>query len=61
MKLVGKTATFGNRLVKVYWDADWEEFQCVLYEGGKKVSAATYHTDCEVDANDTAIVMARGE
>jgi len=35
-----------DRVVKVYWDNEWEEFSAVLYvEGVKQVGATCYDTD----------------
>ena len=49
------------RRVRVLWDAEWEEYQCKLYQGTTLVAGATYHTNDKRDAYDTATVMVRGE
>ena len=61
MKLV-ETFKGTEKLVKVYWCKDWEEYQCKVYAVASGVSKiikdATYHTDDKNDAIMTARKMA---
>lgn len=49
----------GNRVVRVYWNSNWEEFRCVLNINNKTVKDATYFTNDKQDALDTAKIMVR--
>lgn len=53
------TATVGDRMVKVYRDAEWDEYRARLYVNGVLQPEADYHTDDRDDAKATAWAMAR--
>lgn len=47
----------GKVVVRVYWDYEWQEFQCTLSVDGKRFPDATYHTNDKDDAISTAGAM----
>ena len=49
-----KTHTDGNKMAKVYKDADFGEYRVKHYVDGKHQTKADYHTDDVSDANSTA-------
>lgn len=51
--------TFENRAVTVYWNSDFSEYQCKLSVNGVRKPDATYFTNDEDDAIDTAATMVR--
>ncbi len=53
-----QTTTNGDRIVKVYYDSDWNEYQCRLYLAGKFYGPATYFTNDKEDAIDSSWLMA---
>jgi hypothetical protein len=53
------TITGTVRTVKVYRDAEWNEYTCVPQDASRTDrEARTYHTDDKQDALNTARVMA---
>jgi hypothetical protein len=50
MKLVGEAIRVGGGALRVWWDAEWEEFR-VTFPGNPK---ASYHTGSFEDARGTA-------
>lgn len=58
-KTLKHTCENGQKIVKVQWVDDWEEYQVEIWIGGKLQSGATYHTDDFVDAILTAEEMVK--
>lgn len=50
----------GDRRVVVRYDSGFKEYQCQLFENGKKNVNATYFTDDKQDALGTAQAMVEG-
>ncbi len=51
-----KSGTTSN-VVKVYHDAEWEEYRARLFIGGTLYDPADSHCDCKEEALDTAAFM----
>ena len=47
----------GDRKVKIFWDAEWEEYRVKLWVNGKYQKGADYMTDDHEDAIGTARFM----
>ena len=48
----------GGIETRVHYDDDWQEFTVTLYQFGRADHRATYYTDDETDARQTAQAMA---
>ena len=49
----------GDRLIKVYWSAEYREYCARLYVNGALYSPADYFTGDKQDALDTAFEMVK--
>lgn len=56
-----QTLTQGNNTVKLYWNAEYQEYTCKLYQNGVAYAPADYYTGDLQDAQDTAKFMVNRE
>lgn len=60
MKKISVTANAEkDKVVRVYWDSEWQEYQVHLYVKGELIVDATYFTDDKQDALATAAQMVK--
>lgn len=55
--LLGNPETQQGRVVRIYRDAEWDEFRARLFVDGRLYEPGDYHTDDQDDAWDTGMRM----
>ena len=55
--LLGNSETQKGRVVRIYRDAEWEEFRARLFIEGKLYEPADFHTDDRGEAFGTGLAM----
>ena len=55
--LLGNPETQKGRVVRIYRDAEWNEFRARLFIEGKVYEPGDYHTSDKEDAWDTGMSM----